>query len=1065
MKRILYSVLILFAITPCVFGQTVADTMTIFEVDNVNHSGSPIPPFGRMFADGEFPTGTCPQPAISGVPVTNWQVDIRSHWPSGSIKFAVVTMIPTSFTALGSLAITFQSVSSSSHCDGTAGISKAAMVAYDTGGGAGSWDGDIEVTSGGVTETADAKTMLNTLSIGYGQVQVLLTGPVVTQVLVEDATTSTSFDFGALYGSPVASVASATESDTLLASTNATTNPCVVTDGYWTFQSSDVGNKLVISAGTGWTAGTYTIASVSGGAATLNSACGSTASVSGGTWSISYNGGSGCTTGNAVSFSGGTNGSGASFTATVSGGAITGYSQVSGGLGYATAPTASVVKSTCAAQPVAAPTLGAAVMNLNSGAWYTGTSQFASLHPRFILTFYGSSSFPVGVESILENEWTTRIQDQTYSLVLKTGAPLTIQDNPSTLLHIQRTRWKKTFWSGTAPGQVRIDYNFPYMIYARTFPNFDLTVPANAYDPTVAGGTTSNYMTSWAQWITGDRGDIAGTGGINAFDPSVADNGEGAPEQFESLKFLYNMSTGATANGYAAMAWQMLTGVSGAIDTGLKQCGSGSSTCDVPGGGGTWGILPNFPIHSRELRTTPDFGQSATNYFYCAGMAAINSIGGTGATCGGSATINGFSNSAIGRFPSRYTHPNDQWAGGILSVAPVGAWSTGPWLMDFPNAAHYIDYDYTAYILTGSQFFLEDLYDGMAWTVNGTSGGQGVGQSNLFFGSPWPGVGAIRALAWSLQQTAKAWHASTDGTPEQLYVRSVFDSNLEIMEGSASITGTSLTPSDTSCSTSSVGSYDYRIANRWNWGRCTQISQCQNAGTGTCTTIAGSSANALHLAITGLGQCPTDPGFVNQSVSSTTGAMYHHNWVTLVLGEAVEMGLTEALPSFQDSSQTLEKFLVDTTSNPWLIAAYNSPWQFGTGTCNYAGTTTDPLISNFTDWENSTASAISTLTTFDYPGVGNCPYCDHAYSMAAWAAGSFLPSYGVAASDANCPGGSCTPAATWAWITGHVPYMSLPAAGSTTLTAPFLHLKFAIIPRYSFSGQRGTGSIRSHEEQ
>lgn len=73
---------------------------------------------------------------------------------------------------------------------------------------------------------------------------------------------------------------------TNLASTNGTTNPAVVTSASHTFDSNDYGNIIHITAGTSWTAGWYEIVSVSGGAATLDRACGSAATLSNGTFYV-----------------------------------------------------------------------------------------------------------------------------------------------------------------------------------------------------------------------------------------------------------------------------------------------------------------------------------------------------------------------------------------------------------------------------------------------------------------------------------------------------------------------------------------------------------------------------------------------------------------------------------------------------------------------------------------------------------------------------------------------------------------------------------------------------------
>ena len=76
-------------------------------------------------------------------------------------------------------------------------------------------------------------------------------------------------------------------SGTDLASSNGSTNPCTVTSAGHNFTAADVGNLLNISAGTNWTTGAgvrYQIVSVAANAATLDRACGSVASLSGGTW-------------------------------------------------------------------------------------------------------------------------------------------------------------------------------------------------------------------------------------------------------------------------------------------------------------------------------------------------------------------------------------------------------------------------------------------------------------------------------------------------------------------------------------------------------------------------------------------------------------------------------------------------------------------------------------------------------------------------------------------------------------------------------------------------------------
>ena len=71
-----------------------------------------------------------------------------------------------------------------------------------------------------------------------------------------------------------------------LASTNGNTNPAVITSASHSFVTADEGNIINITAGTSWTVGRYKIVSTSGGAATLDRAVGTTATISGGTYRV-----------------------------------------------------------------------------------------------------------------------------------------------------------------------------------------------------------------------------------------------------------------------------------------------------------------------------------------------------------------------------------------------------------------------------------------------------------------------------------------------------------------------------------------------------------------------------------------------------------------------------------------------------------------------------------------------------------------------------------------------------------------------------------------------------------
>jgi hypothetical protein len=133
-------------------------------------------------------------------------------------------------------------------------------------------------------------------------------------------------------------------------------------------------------------------------------------------------------------------------------------------------------------------------------AYDMGWDAHKPLHPIFVLTFYPGTTAGVKVEMILENMWTTKLEDQTYDVTLKTGQSLATVYTKPAFAHIAQSRWRKVFWSGAEPGAVNIDYNLPYMIHTQAVPNWDLTrvVPASSIN-----GDVSSFNAS-------DKGDLGG---------------------------------------------------------------------------------------------------------------------------------------------------------------------------------------------------------------------------------------------------------------------------------------------------------------------------------------------------------------------------------------------------------------------------------------------------------------------------------------------------------------------------------------------------------------------------
>ncbi|HKW98485.1 MAG TPA: Ig domain-containing protein [Bryobacteraceae bacterium] len=465
------------------------------------------------------------------------------------------------------------------------------------------------------------------------------------------------------------------------------------------------------------------------------------------------------------------------------------------------------------------------MVNVTSLIYSTANAAAKSLHPMFILYFYPSIN-SVAVDFCVENA-NMNPQDQSYSFVLKTGNPLSQVYSLSTVLgkqytHISGSRWRKRFWSGTAPGHVLIDHNFPYLISTKALPNYDQNV-------TVSPETVTSYnycgTTDYQCFNAGDKGDIWGFGlmkwqGGHAYSAS----NEMAPVQREDLDYLYNMGNDCgTANGLCAKSWYILTGRRGPRDSSLA--------AEVAGGAGMWNNMGNVPYHIRESRTT-------TTGYYCPNMADKNARVNVN-TCSGAGMVS----NPIGRTFSRQAFSGNQWnsSTGILGnqMGPTSTLSSDgiAWV---PGLQWWLDYSYIAYLLTGDYYYLDEEYFSAAYGYAALNPSIWTYDGEGIFSFMNPQAEAVRGTAGIVQTTSYAAFIAPDNSPESLYFNNVVNSNLEIMEGVMNLTGTPLTPTVADSSGAAVNTncanYDYRSANRWNLGHCTVFSQCMTTGSG-CSVL------------------------------------------------------------------------------------------------------------------------------------------------------------------------------------------------------------------------------------
>jgi hypothetical protein len=666
----------------------------------------------------------------------------------------------------------------------------------------------------------------------------------------------------------------------------------------------------------------------------------------------------------------------------------------------------------------------------------TGNASTASLHPIYVLSFYAAQNI-VKVESILENTWTGRYQDQKYNFRLESGSPLTISfDHASTLFtHVGRTRWRKIGWSGTAPGKIRIDHNLAHLSSTGALPNYDLTRRAS-----VTTSNPGNYAYSIANFIAGDRADIcttcatAGLGPATPWGGDYSQNGEGAILQREDLLYLYNMnastsfdgSSCGTPNSQCASAWYMLTGESGTLDTTLPAISGG--------GAGTWNMITHVPYHTRESRS---------GSFYCAGRADKNAS--LGAACG-SAT-----GTATGRTFSRHAYPTDQNTPGSPPVAAVGTKTSGGWTYDI---AHWLDYAYPAYLLTGDYFWLDEEYSAAGSILSFTSSTVRLFGSASFFSAFNVSANGYRSAAWPLQTVARVAYIAPDGTVEKTYFTSMLDSTLGVYEGILNITGTTLTPTaaDTngSITNSTCAGFTYSTptsastANRWNLGHCEWTQASLNS-----SIVPG--INTLHnLGEIGCSSTGEVLSFFNTAVSKSNAPIWQRNQLGLALGHINELGFTEVLPTAQHIWKTPVEMVMDVAYNPFLVGSYKTPTA---GVAQVCGNSNGAFSSNtyFQTWATtltgylSTVQAVNGFNSTQDAISGNTRCGDHGYSGIARAALTFAKNNTIVGA---CSQGACSANDAWTWGSANIPYFNtLAQPPSTNCSTSDFQIKLALAPR------------------
>ena len=168
--------LILTLLCQLVFAQS--NTITIREKAGVTTKQYPIQ-IGRAFVQGEIPN--FPRAMLGSTALTT-QADVKTRWPDGSVKHAVLTFYLPTLNANSTVTISFANQTSGNN---TGFLTKREMLASKL-----NFDARMELTNGS-TVSASAREMLNADDFEYWN-----RGAVTTSIILSDHTLARAFDVG-----------------------------------------------------------------------------------------------------------------------------------------------------------------------------------------------------------------------------------------------------------------------------------------------------------------------------------------------------------------------------------------------------------------------------------------------------------------------------------------------------------------------------------------------------------------------------------------------------------------------------------------------------------------------------------------------------------------------------------------------------------------------------------------------------------------------------------------------------------------------------------------------------
>ena len=498
-------------------------------------------------------------------------------------------------------------------------------------------------------------------------------------------------------------------------------------------------------------------------------------------------------------------------------------------------------------------------------------AQYKSLNPRFVLTFYPGWAGVKG-ESILENFWSQRAQAQVYALSIKTGAALTEVYSKAAFRHWERTRWRKTFWDGPAPGDVRMDYNFKYLVYSKALMPYDTTI--------VPDPDSHDFPVSyWLNWhLTTDMGEIMGVGIV------TKDMFEGN----EEAGILQGVDVNYLATGDPRYH-DVIFG------TKLRD----SAGVEVPGGGGTAAVPSHGPFFVRD-------NNASLNYcrYTCAAGATVQTHGRL---------------YSIEAWPSARTY--NAW------------WDMGTYVGDHDNhgwgfsTTHMWNNSYVPWLVTGDPYYAEDMLGWSSYLILNPN----IDEANYHRNKYWGYHNELgieeRGAAWGTAFLATAAFAQPDGTPEKELLTRQVETQFAVLEGKFGITDGLFGPGYP-CTTVGYAPVFNSVAwtltgynrsrldwcNRWYWG----LAEVYSGTNGTATPLKKNILKKWDSS--GVNAVPEEG--MNSLYAFREGAMYQMQYRYAATYRVKHFGFSFADKVLSTSAKFFINVAKHPDGNPYLLTAY-----------------------------------------------------------------------------------------------------------------------------------------------